>query len=152
MTIFFIHPLFPASLLACLSLKMHCKACAAGGLVCCAPATARGWRYNLLKTWGEATSQVKALDRDVKWHTLTSRKLTGLLNCTLTQGRAQKVGWRSWWRLQATWSKHRCTKNPQGTARAGPAKPLPKCYRLVIWHVKPGTDESQVPQYPVTKS
>lgn len=29
---------------------------------------------SLLKTWGEATSQVKAPERDVKRHTLISRK------------------------------------------------------------------------------
>lgn len=131
---------------------MHWEVCAAGGLACCALGTARGCRYNLLKTWGKATSQVKALDRDVKRHILTSRKLTGLLDCTLTKNRAETVEWRSQWRLQATWSKHRCTKNPQSTARAGPAKPLPKCYRLVVRHIKPGTNKPQVPQYPVTKS
>lgn len=40
-TILFIHPLFSASLLACLSLQMHWEVCAAGGLVYCTLAVAR---------------------------------------------------------------------------------------------------------------
>lgn len=85
-TIFFIHPLFSASVLASLSLQMHWEVCAAGGLVYCTLAVARrcqwGCRYILLKAWAEATSQVKALHGDVKRHTLTSRKLTVFLDFT----------------------------------------------------------------------
>lgn len=49
-------------------------------------------RYSLLKAWTEATSQVKTLHRDVKRHTLTSRKLTGLLDFTLRTEQRRRDG------------------------------------------------------------
>lgn len=72
---------------------------------------------------GRSHSQVKALCSRVKQHTLNSRKLTGLLNCTLTRGRAEEVAWTLQQRLLEQTEMH---KNPQGTARAGPATAQPK--------------------------